>query len=320
MRRRLAAAFASGRGGLLLLIVVLLLLPLVLRNNYDYDIAIKIALSAIVAVGLNLLIGYAGQISLGHAAFFAIGAYASAVLPARFGVPGLLALPLGALAAGLLAWMVARPILRLSGHYLAMATLGLGIIVSIVLNREVGWTGGPDGISVPTIRLFGWALRGQPLWYAIVAAALVLVVALSLNLMRSAFGRGLRALADSEVAAATAGLDIALMKARVFVLSAVIAAVAGSLFAEAERYVTPDEAGFLRSVEFVTMVVVGGMASTFGAVLGATILTLLPQLLSGFEDWHDLLFGLILVGTMIFLPRGIVPSLAEGLRRAPGPD
>jgi len=320
MKRRLGAQFASGNGGLVLLIALALLLPLVLRNNYDYDIAIKIALNAIVAVGLNLLIGYAGQISLGHAAFFAIGAYASAVLPSRYGVPGLLALPLGALAAGFLAWLVARPILRLSGHYLAMATLGLGIIVSIVLNREVEVTGGPDGISVRTIRLFGLALRGQPLWYGIVAAVLILVVALSLNLMRSAFGRGLRALADSEIAAATAGLDTALMKARIFVLSAVIAAVAGSLFAQAERYVTPDEAGFLRSVELVTMVVVGGMSSTFGAVLGAAILTLLPQLLSGFEDWHDLLFGLILVGTMIFLPRGIVPSLAERFRREPAPS
>jgi len=305
------AELESGRAGLALLIAAALLLPLALRNNYDYDIAIKLGLNAMVAVGLNLLIGYAGQISLGHAGFFAIGAYASAILPGRTGVPGLLALVLGALAAGLLAWAVARPILRLSGHYLAMATLGLGIIVSIVLNREVALTGGPDGISVPTLSIAGWALRGQRLWYGIVAVALILVVTLSLNLMRSAFGRGLRALADSEVAAATAALDTARMKARVFVLSAVIAAVAGSLFAHAERYVTPDEAGFLRSVELVTMVVVGGMASTFGAVLGAALLTLLPQLLAGFEDWHDLLFGAILVLTMIFLPRGIVPSLGE---------
>jgi branched-chain amino acid transport system permease protein len=315
MKRLLGRAFDRGGAGLLLLTAAALLLPLLLRNNYEYDIAIKVALNAIVAVGLNLLIGYASQISLGHAGFFAIGAYASAILTSRYDVPGLLALPLGALAAGLLAWIVARPILRLSGHYLAMATLGLGIIISIVLNREVDLTGGPDGISVPTIRLAGLALSGQRLWYGIAAAVLVLVVALSLNLMRSAFGRGLRALADSEVAAETAGLDTALMKARIFVLSAVIAAVAGSLFAHAERYVTPDEAGFLRSVELVTMVVVGGMASTFGAVLGAALLTLLPQLLSAFQDWHDLLFGLILVGTMIFLPRGIVPSLADLLRR-----
>jgi branched-chain amino acid transport system permease protein len=315
MKRLLGRTLDRGSAGLFLLAAFALLLPLLLRNNYQYDIAIKVALNAIVAVGLNLLIGYAGQISLGHAGFFAIGAYASAILTSRYEMPGLLALPLGALSAGLLAWIVARPILRLSGHYLAMATLGLGIIISIVLNREVDLTGGPDGISVPTIRLAGLALSGQRLWYAIAAAVLILVVALSLNLMRSAFGRGLRALADSEVAAETAGLDTALMKARIFVLSAVIAAVAGSLFAHAERYVTPDEAGFLRSVELVTMVVVGGMASTFGAVLGAALLTLLPQLLSGFQDWHDLLFGLILVGTMIFLPRGIVPSLSDFLRR-----
>jgi len=317
MRRRLGRAFDSGAAGLVLLILALALLPLGLANNYAYDIAIRIGLNAVVAVGLNLLIGYAGQISLGHAAFFAIGAYASAILTARYAVPEPAALLAGALMAGLLAWAVARPILRLSGHYLAMATLGLGIIVSIVLNREVALTGGPDGITVPVLRLFGVALHGQAIWYWIVAATLVIVVWLSLNLMRSAFGRGLRALADSEIAAQTSALDTARMKARIFVLSAVIAAVAGSLFAHAEGYVTPDEAGFLRSVELVTMVVMGGMASTFGPVLGATLLTLLPQLLAGFEDWHDLLFGVILVSTMIFLPRGIVPSLRERLRPTP---
>jgi len=152
---------------------------------------------------------------------------------------------------------------------------------------------------------------------------LVIVMFFSLNLMRSAFGRGLRALADSEIAAQTAGLDTAALKARVFVLSAVIAALAGSLFANAERFITPDEAGFLRSVELVTMVVVGGMASTFGAAVGAALLTLLPQALSGFELWHDFLFGAILVSAMIFLPRGIVPSLHAALierRRASKPD
>ncbi len=310
--RRFAAAVASGDAGLVALIIGAALLPLVLANGYYYDIVMRIGLSAVVAIGLNLFIGYAGQISLGHAGFFAIGAYASAILTSRYHLPGIVALAIGAAAAGLVAFIVARPILRLSGHYLAMATLGLGIIISIVINREVAITGGPDGIAVPAFRLFGWRLHGLQNWYWIVAALLVVTVWLSLNLMRSAFGRGLRALADSETAAATAGLDTAGMKARIFVLSAVIAAVAGSVFAHAEGFITPDEAGFLRSVEFVTMVVVGGQASTFGAVLGAAILTLLPQFLAGFQQWHDFLFGIILVSTMIFLPRGLVPTL--GLR------
>jgi branched-chain amino acid transport system permease protein len=312
-RARLHAGIESGYIGLGLLALVVLMLPRAFANNYHYDVAMKVGLNAIVCVGLNLLIGYARQISLGHAAFFAIGAYASAILAQRYEIPGVAAMVLGGLAAGLLAWIVARPILRLHGHYLAMATLGLGIIIAIVINREGAITGGPDGISVPTLKLFGVKLRDPEVWYWIICAALFVVVWLSLHLMRSAFGRGLRALADSETAAATLGLDTAAMKARVFVISAVIAAVAGSLFANAERFVTPAEAGFLRSIEFVTMVVVGGMASTFGAVVGAALLTLLPQLLSGFEHWHHLLFGSILVGVIIFVPRGLVPSLSHFL-------
>ena len=321
--RQVAALIDSGYAGLGALIVIVLLAPLGFDNNYHYDVAMKMGLNAIVAVGLNLLVGYAGQISLGHAAFFAIGGYSSAILASRYSVHGLIALPVGAALAGALAFLVARPILRLSGHYLAMATLGLGIIVSIVINREIEFTGGPDGISVPVLQIFAWKLRGPQTWYWIVAAVLVIVIFLSLNLMRSAFGRGLRALADSEIAAQTAGLDTAALKARIFVLSAVIAALSGSLFANAERFITPDEAGFLRSVELVTMVVVGGMASTFGAAVGAGLLTLLPQALSGFELWHDFLFGVILVTAMIFLPKGIVPSLHLRLierRRAAKPD
>jgi branched-chain amino acid transport system permease protein len=306
---QMSALIDSGYAGLAALVLVVVLAPLGFSNNYHYDVAMKMGLNAIVAVGLNLLVGYAGQISLGHAAFFAIGGYSSAILASRYEVHGLIALVVGAALAGALAFAVARPILRLSGHYLAMATLGLGIIVSIVINREIELTGGPDGISVPSLQILGWKLRGPDTWYWIVAAVLALVILLSLNLMRTAFGRGLRALADSEIAAQTAGLDTAALKARVFVLSAVIAAVSGSLFANAERFITPDEAGFLRSVEFVTMVVVGGMASTFGAAIGAALLTLLPQALSGFELWHDFLFGVILVTAMIFLPKGIVPSL-----------
>jgi len=309
INKRAAAVIDSGYAGLGVLVGVVIIAPLSFANNYHYDVAMKMGLNAIVAVGLNLLIGYAGQISLGHAAFFAIGGYSSAILASRYEVHGLLALVVGAALAGALAFLVARPILRLRGHYLAMATLGLGIIVSIVINREIELTGGPDGISVPALQIFGWKLRGPETWYWIVAAVLVLVILLSLNLMRSAFGRGLRALADSEIAAQTAGLDTAALKARIFVLSAVIAALSGSLFANAERFITPDEAGFLRSVELVTMVVVGGMASTFGAAVGAALLTLLPQALAGFELWHDFLFGVILVTAMIFLPRGIVPSL-----------
>ena len=303
-----------GLGALALAVVLLPLLPL---NRFHYDVLVKSGLNAIVCVGLNLLIGYAGQISLGHAAFFALGAYASAVLtrPA-WGVPGVLAMLLGMALAAVLAFAVARPILRLRGHYLAMATLGLGVIVSIVLNRDVALSGGPDGTTVAALFVGGWRVIGVETWYWIVGAALCVAVWLSLNLIDSPVGRALRALHGSEIAAATAGVDVARLKAGVFVLSAVMASFAGSLFAHAERFVTPIEAGFLRSIEFVTMVVLGGMASTFGAVVGAVLLTVLPQLTADLADYKHLAFGAILIAVMVFLPRGLVPSLADLARRA----
>ncbi len=302
-------------GGLIVLIVVVAALPLVLPNKFYYDIAVKTGLNALVCVGLNLLIGYAGQISLGHAAFFALGGYASAILTTRYEWNGFLALGVGAVATGIVAYLVARPILRLKGHYLAMATLAFGIIVSLVLNREIWLTGGPDGITVPTLRLGEMRLRSAETWYWITGGALVVVTFLALNLIHSPAGRAIRALHGSEVAAETLGIDVARTKTMVFVLSAVIAAIAGSLFAHADRFITPNEAGFLRSVELVTMVVLGGMASTFGAIVGAALLTVLPQALAGFDEFKHIVLGAILVGTMIFLPKGLVPSLGALIRR-----
>jgi branched-chain amino acid transport system permease protein len=301
-------------GGLLLLIAVVALLPLILPNKFYYDVAIKTALNAVVCVGLNLLIGYAGQISLGHAGFFALGAYASAILTAKYGWNGFAAMLAGAAGVGLLAFVVARPILKLRGHYLAMATLGLGIIVAIVLNREIPLTGGPDGMSVPALRLGDWRLTGTTVWYWISGGTLVVSVWLALNLIDSGIGRALRALHGSEVAAETVGIDTTRFKVLIFVVSAVFASLAGSLFAHAERFLTPTEAGFLRSIEFVTMVVLGGMASTYGAVVGATILTVLPQLLTKLHDYEHLAFGAVLIGVMIFMPKGLVPTLQARLR------
>ena len=310
------ARLASARtGGVLALAAIVAALPWFFPNAFYFDVAIKAGLNAIVCVGLNLLIGYAGQISLGHAAFFGLGGYASAILTARWGWPGLAAMAAGALGVGLIAFAVARPILRLRGHYLAMATLGLGIIISIVLSQELKLTGGPDGMTVPALTVLGERLRGGRVWYWIVGFALVLAVWVSLNLIDSAAGRALRALHGSEVAAATAGIDTARYKTLAFVVSAVFASLAGSLFAHSEGFLTPAEAGFLRSIEFVTMVVLGGMASTFGAVIGAAILTVLPQLITAFADYKHIVFGAILMAGMIFLPRGLVPSLRQAFAR-----
>jgi len=307
---------ASARtGGLAALAAIVAAGPLVFPNNYFYDVAILAALNAIVCVGLNLLVGYAGQISLGHAGFFGLGAYGSAILASKYGWPSIAAMAAAVAAVAVLAYLIGRPILRLRGHYLAMATLGFGIIISLVVANEDRLTGGPDGLTVVPLTVFGFALQGERVWYWIVGVALVAAVWLALNLIDSPTGRGLRALHGSEVGAAVAGVDAARHKVLVFVVSAVFAAVAGALNAHYAGFITPSKVSFLHSIELVTMVVFGGMASTFGAVVGAAVLTALPQLLTVFKDYEMVVFGAVMMGTMIFMPKGLVPTLAAALGR-----
>ena len=299
--------------GLGLLIVVLIALPFVLPNSYYTDLAIKIAINAIIVIGLNLLIGFAGQISLGHAGFIGIGAYASAVLPAHFGLHPAIAMAVGALTAAVIAGVVAKPIFKLKGNYLAMATLGLGIILNIVLRNEAQWTGGPDGMSVESLSLFGFELSSDKQWYWVVAALLAFSVWASLNIIDSPFGRALRALHGSEVASQVVGVNVVRYKVSIFVLSAVFASFMGSITAHYVGFVTPNIADFFQSIELVTMVVIGGMASIFGSIVGAVLLTALPQALATFEGWETVVFGCVLMLCMIFLPKGLVPTLSAKL-------
>lgn len=297
----------------IVLIVVLLVVGACMPSNFGYRIATLVWISALAAIGLNLLMGYAGQVSLGHAGFFGIGAYAVAVLPARLSINSWASLIAGAIAAGMLAYAVGRPILRFKGYYLAIATLGLGILIAMVINNE-GWlTGGPDGIQVPRPVFFGWRLHGLEVWYWISGGATVAGAWLAANILASSTGRAMRALQDSETAAHVAGVDVARIKLVAFVLSAVYASVAGSCFAFSAGLITPDKAGFLYSIELVTMVVVGGMGSILGSLVGAALLVGLPQMLTSFLDYEQIVLGLVMMATMIFMPRGIVPSLASRL-------
>ncbi|CAL8981988.1 High-affinity branched-chain amino acid transport system permease protein LivH [Rhodoplanes serenus] len=298
------------RIGLLVLAAILLALPLVLPNAFYFDVVNRMAINAIVVLGLNLLIGFAGQISLGHAGFFGIGAYASAVLTTHFGWSPLAALVAGAVAAALLALAIAPPIFRLRGHYLAMATLGLGIVISIVIRNEATYTGGPDGMPVPPLAAFGFEIDGEREWYWVLAGLLLFSVWACQNLIDSPFGRALRALHGSEVASQVVGVDVTRYKVTIFALSAFFASIVGSLSAHYVGFVTPNCAEFFHSVELLTMVIVGGMASVFGSVVGAVLLTALPQALATIEGWETVAFGVILIVSMIFLPKGLVPTLA----------
>lgn len=289
---------------------IVIALPWVFPSAYYYRIGALVFIFALAVVGLNLLMGFAGQVSLGHAGFLGIGAYSVAIGPVYFGAPSWLSLFAGAALSGIVAFLVGRPILRLKGHYLAVATLGFGLLVAIVLTNEAGWTGGPDGMSVPRLTLFSWSARGSDVWYWISGTTLVGGFVLALNLMESPTGRALQAIHDSEIAALVLAIDVASKKLTIFIISAVYASVAGSYLAMFNGHVTPDVAGFLRSIELVAMVVLGGMGSIVGSLVGAIVLVVLPQMLTVFHEYEQALLGLIVMIFMIFLRRGIVPSIA----------
>jgi branched-chain amino acid transport system permease protein len=306
----------SSRGLLLVVLaLVIALLPLVFPSSYYFRVAALVWISALAAVGLNILMGQAGQVSLGHAGFFGIGAYAVAVGPAHIGLPSWVSLFLGAALSGGLAFLVGRPILRLRGHYLAIATLGLGVLTAMVITTESHLTGGPDGMPVQRLTLFGWRVTGSDTWYWIAGGALLIGSWVALNLEDTPTGRAFRALHDSEVAARVAGIDVPRYKLKAFVVAAVYASIAGSMLALMNGFITPDQAGFVHSVELVTMVVVGGLGSVAGAIVGAAILITLPQVLTTFHDYEHLMLGLLIMIAMIFLRQGIVPGLASLLPR-----
>jgi branched-chain amino acid transport system permease protein len=290
--------------------VIVIVLPLFFPSAYYYRIGVLVLIFALAVVGLNLLMGFAGQVSLGHAGFLGIGAYSVAIGPTHFGAPSWLCLFAGAILSGALAFLVGRPILRLKGHYLAVATLGLGLLVAIVLTNEAGWTGGPDGMRVPRLVLFDWSVRGADAWYWIAGTTFVGGFVLALNLMGSPTGRALQAIHDSEIAALVLGIDVARKKLAIFIISSMYASVAGSYLALFNGYITPDSAGFLRSIELVAMVVLGGMGSIVGSLVGAAVLVVLPQALTIFHEYEQALLGLIVMVFMIFLRKGIVPSIA----------
>jgi branched-chain amino acid transport system permease protein len=301
---------------LLTLAAVMLVAPFFFPSNYYFRVASLMYVNGLAVVGIVILTGYAGQISLGHAGFAGIGAYACALGPVYLGLHPALSVVLGAAVSGITAFIVGRPILRLKGYYLAVASLGFGILVSMVLTNEVAITGGPDGIKVADLGLRSWlADRGLSLtngqfWYIMSALCLLIGAWLALNLNDSATGRALRALHGSETAASTVGVDVAQAKLMAFILSAIYASVSGSLIALMNRMITPDVAGYMHSIEMVTMAVLGGSGSVLGGIFGASILTLLPQALTAFDKYEQVALGLIMMLVMIFLRQGLLPGIA----------
>jgi len=230
------------------------------------------------------------------------------------GTPSWAALPAGVVSAALIAFFVGRPILKLKGYYLAVATMGMGILFAMVVSNEANLTGGPNGMRVSRLILFGWSASGPPTWYWISGITLVIGAWIAVNLIESPTGRAFRAIHDSETAAHVLGVDAARYKLLAFVLSAVYASIAGSYFALFDGFVTPETTSFLRSIEFVVMAVLGGLGSILGSIVGATILVVLPQALTVFHDYEHIVLGALIIVFLIFLPAGIVPALRSLLQ------
>lgn len=305
--------------GFLIAIALVVALPLATRSTYHLSMAVFIGLHAIVAIGIGLLLGFAGQVSLGHAAFYGLGAYGSAILTQRLHWNPWLALSASAAATGLIAFLVGRPTLKLHGHYLAMATLGFGIIVKIVFNEASVLTGGPSGLpGIDKLSLGSFALDTDLRMYCLVWPLVILLVLLSRNLLNSRLGRCLRAIHDSEIAARSCAIDAGRAKVMVFVLSAVYASVAGSLLAHYVNFVNPDPFGVPFSVELVLMVIIGGASTLWGPILGAAVLTIITQALAGIgqhyplvKDLDVVLFGLLLILMLIFQPQGLARAFSR---------
>ena len=299
--------------------------PVFLGGGYIVNVLIFVGIYTILAVALNLLLGLAGQISLGQAAFFGLGAYISGVLTATHGLNPWVAMVIAVIAVGIAAFAIGFPILKLKGHYLAMATLGMGIIVYIIFNETVEVTGGPSGLSgIPNLSLFGFAFNTDMRNYYLVWSFTVITILLSVNLSASRMGRALRAIHDSEVAARILGVNVRLLKVQIFTISGILSAVAGSLYAHTVQFVSPASFGFNVSIELLTMVIIGGLGSIYGSFLGAAILTLLPELFRTLQDYDIIVYGIVLIVMTMFMPGGLVrgiPLLARYVlaRLSPAP-
>jgi len=295
---------------------MILAAPLYFRGGYLMNVLVFVGIHTMLAIGLNLLLGYAGQISLGHAGFFGLGAYLSGILTTTYAWNPWIAMPLAALTVGGLAFLIGFPILKLKGHYLAMATLGLGIIIYIVFNETIDLTGGPSGLSgIPNLAIGTFTFDSDVKNYYLIWTITLATVLLTLNLANSRVGRALRAVHDSEVAARVVGVNARLLKVQIFTLSAVISSIAGSLYAHTMTFVSPASFGFNFSVELLTMVVIGGLGSIYGSFLGAALLTLLPEFLRAAHDYDIIIYGGLLMLMVMFMPGGLVRGIPDLFRK-----
>lgn len=290
-------------------------------DGYGIYILNLTLIHVILAVGLNLVSGCSGQVSLGHAGFYAIGAYTSALLITRLNIPFWVSMPLGGLAAALVGCAIGVPALRLTGFYLALVTLGFNEIVHLVSVHWDGLTQGTRGLMLPKVSVGGLVFSTDYRFYYIIAPITFLLLLAAKNIMGSKTGRALSAIRQSEMASQCLGVHAAQYKVLAFALSAFYAGVAGGLYGSWVSYISPDNFGLIESFVYIMMVIIGGLGSLTGSVIGAVLFTLLPEILRPFQDLYDVIYGFLLLVFIIFMPQGIYGMLRslKGRVRFPAP-
>ncbi len=294
------------------LVGALALVPLAVPNVYTIHVLNEVGINSLLALGLNLVIGVAGQLSVGQAGFYGVGAYTAGILATRLGFPFWATLPLAGVLAGLVG-LVIGPVLRLRGVSLAVATLAFGEIVRIVISNWMALTNGPNGIpGIPFPSVAGFVFNTDYRYYYLVLTWVVLCYLTVARLADSRVGRAMNALRDNQDAAEAMGVHVIRYKVMAFAVAAAFAGVAGALFAHVQTYISPDNFTFLTSVDIIFMVVVGGLGSVPGSLLGAFVVVVGPEFLRFFKDYRLIVYSLVMLTFLVFAPKGLL-GLAQRL-------
>ncbi|MCW5774450.1 MAG: branched-chain amino acid ABC transporter permease [Rhodospirillaceae bacterium] len=295
-------------------------LPLVIKSNYQFGVAHQVLIFAVLATGYNLLLGFTGLISLGHIALFAIGAYASAITVVTHGAPFLVGVAAAAVAAGLAGIAIAIPALRIKGHYLMLLTLAIGEVIRLVIRGMHSVTNGAQGFSgIPRPEIAGFSFRTGGDLYYLLLVFVVLGVALVWRIQYTRFGRAFKAVRDAEIGAEVCGIDTNYIKVLAFGISAVFAGVAGGLYAHTMRYISPEFFSLGLSITLLAMVLLGGRGTVIGPLVGAVLLTALPEGLRFIKEYYLVVFGLTIWLCVVVMPEGLV-GLAARLFRSKKKD
>lgn len=303
----------------IIVLIGLAIFPILISNIFYVNLMILIGIYMILTLGLSLIFGYAGQLSLTQAAFYGIGAYTSAILTTNLHLPVWIGLVAAAIVTGIFAYLLGAPILRLKHYYLAMASLAFGEIMVVLATQQQDLTGGSAGIaSIPAPSVGGFQLDTPSRYYYLVWVIAILVLVFSQNIVSSKIGRALQAISASEEGAAAMGVNVAKYKVLMFTLSGIYAGIAGSLYVHYVTYVNPDSFTVSLSILLLIMVAVGGAQSLWGAVLGAVFITILPPLVGMYQRYNMLIYGVLLLAVLMFLPGGLAGGISALLKKVTG--